>query len=93
MFRSPLFWRCCLMPGAASGWLFAAVGLIVDFAGPVRILWIVVLLIWTIIHPLEIVMSYRIGKKKNLSTARIVAMTIIFGFTWWLPLKMGIIDR
>jgi uncharacterized membrane protein len=37
--------------------------------------------------------AYRIGRKKNLSTARIVFMTVFFGASWWKPLEKGIIDR
>lgn len=92
MFKKPFFWRYLLMPGSIAGWIFAAAGIWIDFVGPLRFAWIAVLLIWAIIHPLEIAVSYRIGKEKNLSTARIVIMTILFGFTWWLPLRQGIID-
>ncbi len=93
MFKKPFIWRCLLMPGSIAGWMFAASGVWLQFDGPLRVAWITVVLIWTILHPLEIAVSYRIGKEKGLSALRVVVMTILFGFTWWLPLKLGIIER
>ena len=93
MLTNPFIWRYMLMPGSILGWLFALAGIVIPFGEPLRYAWLAVLLIWTIIHPLEIAVSYRIGKEKNLSTMRIVVMTILFGFTWWLPLKLGVIER
>jgi hypothetical protein len=46
-----------------------------------------------IIHALEIFISWKIGKDKQVPPSMIILKTILFGFTWWVPLKKGIIDR
>lgn len=93
MLRNRLFWTGFLMPGSLAGWAFVIAGFFVPFEGIAGIAWLVMLPVWTIVHPLEIIMSYKIGKEKNLSIAWTAVKTILFGFTWWLPLKMGVIDK
>jgi hypothetical protein len=34
-----------------------------------------------------------IGRSKGLSERRSVLMNLLFGFTWWLPVKRGIFDK
>ena len=47
-----------------------------------------------IVHILEIpVLSLKIGRSKQVPYSMIILKTILYGFTWWLPLKKGIIDR
>jgi len=93
MFRKRFFWEGVLMPGSLAGWIFAISGLFIGYEGVIGMCWLVVFLVWTIAHPLEIIVSYKIGKDRNLSFARTALKTVLFGFTWWLPLKMGVIDK
>jgi hypothetical protein len=44
-------------------------------------------------HPLELSMSLPAGKRAGLSLERTIVMTLIFGITWWIPLKLGVFDR
>lgn len=45
-------------------------------------------------HVGELVLfSMKIGKEKQIPATMIIMKTLLYGFTWWLPLKMGIIDR
>jgi len=47
-----------------------------------------------IVHIIEIPMvSLKIGKEKGVPVSIVVLKTILFGFTWWLPLKKGIINQ
>jgi hypothetical protein len=47
-----------------------------------------------IVHILEIpAASLKIGRDKKIPVSMIIMKTILYGFTWWLPLKKGIIDR
>jgi hypothetical protein len=47
-----------------------------------------------IVHVLEIpVLSLKIGRSKQIPDSMIILKTILYGFTWWLPLKKGIIDK
>jgi hypothetical protein len=46
-----------------------------------------------ILHLSEMRTALRIGEEKGLSLARILGMSLLFGFTWWVPLRMGVIER
>jgi hypothetical protein len=48
---------------------------------------------WVFGHPLELALSLRIGKRAGLSVFRTVLKTLAFGFTWWVPLKLGVIKK
>jgi hypothetical protein len=46
------------------------------------------------LHIAEIPMtSLKIGKEKNIAVPVTIIKTLLFGFTWWLPLKKGIIKK
>ncbi len=49
-------------------------------------------LILLAIHIFEVPTARKIGIKKNLSAPRTIIKTLLFGFTWWVPLNKGIID-
>lgn len=44
-----------------------------------------------VLHTAEINIARKIGRGKNISLLRVVVKTLLFGFTWWLPLKKGIV--
>lgn len=94
MFNNKLFWTLFMMPGAILGWIFTIFGFVCPIENEiVRILWIVVACIFCIGHPVELMTSIPIGKKAEISTGTTVLKTLIFGFTWWLPVKMGVLDK
>jgi hypothetical protein len=87
-----IFWKG-LMAGSVAGWLFIFWGIFFPFAfGPLRFLWWIVMPTWAILHPLELAMSLPIGKEKGLAPQRVFIKTMAFGFTWWLPLKLGVFE-
>jgi hypothetical protein len=46
------------------------------------------------LHVAEIPMTgLKIGKEKNIPIPTTIIKTLLFGFTWWLPLKKGIIQK
>jgi hypothetical protein len=45
-----------------------------------------------LLHLAELKTAIRIGHEQGVSISRIVFMDMIFGFTWWLPLKSEIIN-
>jgi hypothetical protein len=45
-----------------------------------------------VLHLSEVPLSSKIGKSKGISKLRVVLNTLLFGFTWWLPLKRGVLD-
>ena len=44
-------------------------------------------------HVSEIPAARRAASGKRVSDRRVAVMTTIFGFTWWVPLKKGIIEK
>jgi hypothetical protein len=94
MFKNKLFWYFCMMPGAVAGWLFTFFGFLFPIQNEtVRILWIVIACAWGIGHILELAFSLPVGKTKGIPVSTVVLKTIALGITWWLPLKLGIIER
>jgi hypothetical protein len=46
-----------------------------------------------VLHLFELKTALKVGRDKGLSTLRIVVKNLIFGFTWWVPLKQGIVSK
>lgn len=47
-----------------------------------------------VFHLSEIpIVSMKIGRERNVPVPAVIVKTLLFGFTWWLPLKNGIIDK
>jgi hypothetical protein len=46
-----------------------------------------------VFHMSESPVGLKIGRSRNLSAPRSLVKTWLFGFTWWLPLKRGILER
>ena len=91
--KSQIFWKA-MMAGSIMGWVFIFWGVFFPFeAGSIKILWIIVLLSWAVLHPLELTLSFPVGKEKGLTPEQVFMKTMLFGFTWWLPLKMGVFEE
>jgi hypothetical protein len=46
-----------------------------------------------LLHVFELKTALAVGREKGLSIRRIVLKNLVFGFTWWLPLKKGILVK
>lgn len=46
-----------------------------------------------LLHIVELKTAVVIAKKHKVKTMRAILMTVLFGFTWWLPLKRGLINK
>ena len=94
MFNNKFFWYFILMPGAILGWLFIIFGVVFPIGDEtVRTFWLTVTCIWVITHPLELIWSIPICRKAGINTGIIILKTLLFGFTWWLPVKMGVLKK
>jgi urea transporter len=83
------FWQI-LQAGSLAGWFYILFGAAFPFETQwLKILWWCVTPVWAIGHPLELAISLPIGREKGLKPEWAAAMTLLFGFTWWLPLKRG----
>ncbi len=89
MFDSKAFWYF-LMAGAIGLYLIVLAGFyfITNTALMAAVLAGILLL-----HASEIPHARRIARPKGVSTRTTAAKTMLFGFTWWLPLKKGILNR
>lgn len=92
MFKNESFWKAQNLMSVV-GWIFIIFGLVNPFEGPVYYIWIICSVLWGIGHPLELFTSIPIGKKAGISTGTSIIKTILFGFTWWYPLKKGYIKE
>jgi hypothetical protein len=88
-----LFWFT-MMIGSLCGWAFTIAGIVKPFEDEkIKKIWKCMFFTWVFGHPLELALSLGIGKKAGLSLFRTVLKTLAFGFTWWVPLKLGIIKK
>ncbi len=46
-----------------------------------------------LLHISEIPIARKAASGKDISTGSVILKTILFGFTWWLPLRKGIIRK
>ncbi len=60
---------------------------------PISPLFRTALVILLLIHAAEIPISLGIGKEKQLSTGIIIFKTLLYGFTWWIPLRKNLIEK
>lgn len=88
MLKSRGFWIILML--AAMGLYLLGFGLWIFSSIP----WIGAGLVAGILmlHIFELKTALIIGREKNLSTTRIYLMNLVFGFTWWLPLKKGVFN-
>lgn len=80
------------MAGAIVGWLFIFVGAFMNLTGGLYTLWLVITFLWAVGHPFELLMAIPIAKKAGFSAGKTVASTLIFGITWWIPVKLGVFE-
>jgi hypothetical protein len=45
------------------------------------------------LHCIEMKTALKIGRSKGLTDQRIVIKNMLFGLTWWIPLRRGIFDK
>ena len=85
-------WWTLLRTGAIALWLAAVVAgsSLYPSWGPAA--WVFLAII-AAIHLFEIPFVLRFDALKQLSRPRTALLTLIFGFTWWLPLKRGVTSR
>jgi len=92
MTENKSFWYA-LMLGSLIGWAIVVAGFFRPYGKGFRTVWLIMSAIW-LSHPLEVpAAALKIGRSKGLSLPEIIAKTTAFGFTWWLPLKKGVLSR
>ena len=53
----------------------------------------IMILILLLIHLFELPISLKIGTENGISKSVTVVKTICYGFTWWIPLRRGVISE
>lgn len=46
-----------------------------------------------LLHIFELRTALKVGAEKGVSKMRTVLKNLLFGFTWWVPLKRGILQK
>ncbi len=83
-----------LMVVPVLGWLYIVYGTLFPFENSVlKILWHIDIALSAGLHSLQLIISIPEGRKAGLSMTRTVIKTLIFGATWWKPLKHEIISK
>jgi len=90
MLKSKGFWYL-MMAGAVCGWVFTVAGLVKPSRNEtLKKLWKSVALTWVVGHPLELLVARGVGAAAGISPARTVFKTLVYGITWWIPVKLGV---
>ncbi len=93
MLKGKALWYV-LMATSLGGWVFTVTGLVKPFENQtLKKAWRGVLFAWVGGHPLELMLALRIGRQAGLSPVRTVVKTLAFGFTWWVPVWIGVLKR
>lgn len=70
------------------GWLFIAYGLIFPIENIIiKWMWYIDIFLSVVVHPLQLYIALPVGAKAGISVKKTIYMTIVFGATWWKPLK------
>lgn len=89
MLDKKFFWHT-LMAGAIGLYILVLAGF---YFIPNTVLVGAVLAGLLVLHASEIPHAGRIARPRGIGMRTAAIKTMLFGFTWWLPLKKGIIDR
>ncbi|MFH2129196.1 MAG: hypothetical protein ABIK68_02380 [bacterium] len=88
--NSKITWRL-LMAGALGLWVISLVAGYLLFPESHLKAWGFFFCL-LVIHTAELPVSLRIRNKNNPSIQIVIMKTLLYGFTWWVPVKRGIID-
>lgn len=91
MFQSRFFWLfnnllILLVHLVAGGLFFSGAR---PWTDPIVLIWLAVIAI----HALEIPVAFSATQERPQAMGFTVIMTLIFGFTWWLPVRLGIYGK
>ncbi len=89
--NSKIFWQL-LMTGAIGLWIISLVAGYLLFPENHLKAWGFFIGL-VILHSAELLTSLKIGKEKGLSVRTVITKTLLYGFTWWVPIKKGIMDK
>ena len=91
MTSNKTFWMM-LMTGSIGLWALSVVGGQLLFPeNPLKAWGLFLILI--VIHVSELPATFKLGRERGLSPHSVLIKTMLYGFTWWVPLKKGIFDR
>jgi len=91
MLKSKGFWYL-MMGGAVMGWIFAIFGLIKPIRNEtIRKLWKSVAFTWLLGHPLEFLVSRDVCAAAGIAPKKALIKTLVYGITWWIPVKLGVL--
>ena len=57
-----------------------------------RLAGILLLIGIVLLHAVELKTAMRIGRGQGIPAIKIIIMDMLFGFTWWFPLKNGFMN-
>ncbi|MGE5421760.1 MAG: hypothetical protein ACM3QW_00720 [Ignavibacteriales bacterium] len=82
------FWLFLMFMAVAP---FFAVGIILNRYFPNYFYWLGIAIVVTLlIHAFQLPHAMRISRPMSVPTTEVVCKTMLFGFTWWKPLQMGV---
>ena len=56
-------------------------------------LWVKIWALLLVLHVMELPIAFLATKERPASLVQTILMTILFGFTWWLPVRLGVFGK
>ena len=76
------------------GWILVFIGVIFPPENVfIRIGWFIILFACAGLHTIQLLFSVPLGRRMGLGYPEIIFKTLLFGATWWMPLKNGILAK
>lgn len=84
--QTKTFWSI-LRAGAVSLYLL---GLALALFSRVPIIGVILVVAILLLHIFELKTAFLVGRNRGKNDRTILLMDLLFGFTWWVPLKNGV---
>lgn len=74
-----------------SGWIIVIVGFIFPIENKLLyIAWLIILFACAGLHTIQLIFSIPLGRRAGFGYPEIVFKTLLFGATWWMPMKHAV---
>lgn len=91
MFKTKKFWQRAMIIVVVS-WIFLILFGFVFTTGISMLAKVITALLF-VIHASQLYITFKIGNDKDISPAMVVIKTLLFGLTWWVPVKIGVFEK
>jgi len=76
------------------GWLFILYGLVIPIDNLyIKWMWYIDIFLSVPVHLLQLFIAVPVGKKSGYTKSQSIVLTILFGATWWKPVRQQLVNK